>query len=207
MKKFSFLVIPFILLLGLFTAPVNAEVSDDVEKYEDEFSDLSQKEVNEKFEEINEKYDIEEEFSKRDQAFVKMYAEPINDESNNIKPMATESVSESKTKNGVTVKVNGTLDINNQGVINQSFGANLKTRTTKGASKVNSVKTEVEHNAYGIIGSGGIGKTYTGKLTNSGKNNDIDSSKNYQANAAYAVSTVTVTVNHGANKQFTVNYP
>lgn len=57
-----------------------------------------------------------------------------------ITSYASKTISGSKTSNGVTVKVSGTLKDDIQNIINQSFGAsNLKTSTTAGASKVSSI--------------------------------------------------------------------
>ncbi|WP_232713389.1 hypothetical protein [Bacillus xiapuensis] len=73
-------------------------------------------------------------------------------------------------KNSVTAKVSGIIKDDIQNVINQSFRASyLKTSTINNASKVASVQTTVYHNAYGLVGSGGIGKVYSGALSASGK--------------------------------------
>jgi|SRR5699024_7975933 len=208
-KKLSMLVVLFILTLGLVANTASAETADsstkDVDKYKDELANLSEEEVSEKFSEIDERYDMEEEFSKKDQAFIEMYAKPVEEDgSHNITPFKSENVSGSKTVNGITVKVNGTVNINVQGIINQSFGAsNLKTRTTAGGSKVKSVTTKVNHNAYGLVGSGGVGKVYSGSITGTGKNHTLNTTKKYTGNVAYGKTWTETTVNYNGGT-FTV---
>ena len=46
------------------------------------------------------------------------------------------------------------------------------------------------------MGSGGVGKVYSGSISKSGKNNTIDSWKRYTAVVAYASTWDTVTVNY-----------
>lgn len=213
-KKLLFLAMPFVLMLGLIsniTANAASNVSEEdyssqtveAEKkaYKEELSNLTQAEKVAYFERIDQEYNIGEEFSLKDQTFVEMYAKPVG----GMSLFATKSISGSKTANGVTVKVSGSLKDDIQNVINQSFGAsNLKTSTTAGASKVTSVKTVVYHNAYGLVGSGGIGKVYSGSISTSGKNTTLTATKKYTAVVAYASTWCTVTVNHTGGS-FTVN--
>lgn len=205
-KKTSMLVFSFIFFLGFLNSTVNAETinnTTETGKYKEELTDLTEEEVNERFSEIDKNYDLGEEFSKKDQAFIEMYAKPVN--SSGIELFKSKKVSSSRTVNGITVKVNGTINANVNGIINQSFGAsNLKTRTTAGSSKVNSVKTKVHHNAYGLVGSNGVGKVYTGSISASGKNNTINSTKKYTANVVYASTWVEATVKYKGGT-FTVN--
>lgn len=207
-KKISMFAVPFILVLGFVTNTASAEATtdtDDVEKYKDELADLTDEEVTEKFIEIDKKYDMEERFSDKDQAFVEMYAEPVEDDSDNITPFKSQNVSNYENVDGVQVEVAGTISDDIQNIANQSFSAsNLKTRTTSGASKVNSVTTKVHHQAYGLVGSGGVGKVYTGSITGTGKNHTINSTKSYTASVAYASTFVETTVNYDGGT-FTVN--
>ncbi|MBR7795124.1 hypothetical protein GT022_03570 [Agaribacter marinus] len=176
--------------------------SSEKEKYKKEMSNLTQEEIYENFIKIDQEYDIGEEFSLKDQAFIEMYAKPVD--SWEITPFKSKKISGSKSQNGVTVKVSGTIKDDIQNVINQSFGAsNLKTSTTKGASKVKSVKTTVHHTAYGLIGSGGVGKVYSGTLSTSGKNSTLTGTKRYTAVVAYASTWATATVKHSGGT-FTV---
>lgn len=172
--------------------------------YKKELSNLSPEEVASNFERIHNQYKMEEAFSLKDQAFVEMYAKKTSNPSD-VSLFASKSIYGSKTSNGVTVTVSGTIKDNIQNIINQSFGAsNLKTSTTAGASKVSSVKTVVYHDAYGVVGSGGVGKVYSGSISTSGKNTTLTSTKNYTAIVAYATTWCTVTVNHSGGT-FTVN--
>ncbi|OMI25666.1 hypothetical protein BTA31_17765 [Bacillus haynesii] len=215
-KKLLFLGMPLVLTLGFtFSNTTNAVSKDSKEDYssqtveeqkqayKEKMTNLSQEEIVSNFERIDREYNIGEEFSLKDQAFVEMYASPANPEDVNI--LATKYISGSKTSNGVTVKVSGNIKDDIQNLINQSFGAsNLKTSTTAGASKVTSVKTEVFHNAYGLVGSGGVGKVYSGSISTSGKNTTLSATKRYSAVVVYASTWCTVTVNHKGGT-FTVN--
>ncbi|MFJ7640729.1 hypothetical protein [Peribacillus sp. NPDC097225] len=216
MKKLLFLAMPFVLILG-FTFNITANASSNVseedylsqtvetekEAYKEELSNLTQEEIDAYFEKIDQEYNIGEEFSLKDQTFVEMYAKKANPSGMTL--FASKSISGSKTSNGVTVKVSGTIKDDIQNILNQSFSASsLKTSTTAGSSKVTSVKTVVYHNAYGLVGSGGVGKVYSGSLSTSGKNTTLTATKKYTAVVAYASTWCTVTVNHSGGT-FTIN--
>jgi len=198
---------PFIFVLGLtFNFEVNAAsdqitVEDQKQAYKEELANLTQDEVIANFERIDKEYAMEEPFSVKDQIFIEMYAKKPSA----MTLFASKSISGSNSSNGVTVKVSGTIKDDIQNVVNQSFSAsNLKTSTTAGASKVSSVKTVVYHNAYGLVGSGGVGKVYSGTLSTSGKNTTLTATKRYTAVVAYASTWCTVTVKHSGGT-FTVN--
>jgi len=207
LKKFLVLAMPFIFVLGLtFNFEVNAAsdqitLEDQKQAYKEELANLTQDEVIANFERINKQYAMEEPFSAKDQTFIEMYAKKPSA----MTLFASKSISGSNSSNGVTVKVSGTIKDDIQNVVNQSFSAsNLKTSTTAGASKVSSVKTVVYHNAYGLVGSGGVGKVYSGTLSTSGKNTTLTATKRYTAVVAYASTWCTVTVKHSGGT-FTVN--
>ncbi|WP_407545287.1 hypothetical protein [Priestia sp. HNGD-A6] len=207
LKKFLVLTMPFIFVLGLtFNFEVNAAsdqitAEDQKQAYKEELANLTQDEVIANFERIDEEYAMEEPFSVKDQTFIEMYAKKPSA----MTLFASKSISGSNSSNGVTVKVSGTIKDDIQNVVNQSFSAsNLKTSTTAGASKVSSVKTVVSHNAYGLVGSGGVGKVYSGTLSTSGKNTTLTATKRYTAVVAYASTWCTVTVKHSGGT-FTVN--
>jgi len=198
---------PFIFVLGLtFNFEVNAAsdqitVEDQKQAYKEELANLTQDEVIANFERIDKEYAMEEPFSVKDQIFIEMYAKKPSA----MTLFASKSISGSNSSNGVTVKVSGTIKDDIQNVVNQSFSAsNLKTSTTAGASKVSSVKTVVYHNAYGLVGSGGVGKVYSGTLSTSGKNTTLTATKRYTAVVAYASTWCTVIVKHSGGT-FTVN--
>jgi len=207
LKKFLVLAMPFIFVLGLtFNFEVNAAsdqitVEDQKQAYKEELANLTQDEVIANFERIDKEYAMEEPFSVKDQIFIEMYAKKPSA----MTLFASKSISGSNSSNGVTVKVSGTIKDDIQNVVNQSFSAsNLKTSTTAGASKVSSVKTVVYHNAYGLVGSGGVGKVYSGTLSTSGKNTTLTATKRYTAVVAYASTWCTVIVKHSGGT-FTVN--
>ena len=203
MKKWLVLTMPFVLLLGFtFNGTANASTKGSEEAYKKELSMLTEEEKISYFERIDQEYTIGEKFSLKDQTFVEMYAEKPN--TSGISLLASETISGSKTSNGVTVKVSGTIKDNIQNIINQIFTASNLKSTTAGASKVTSVKTVVYHNAYGLVGSDGIGKVYSGSLSTSGKNTTLSATKKYTGIVAYASTWCTVTVKHTGGT-FTIN--
>lgn len=165
-------------------------------------ANLSTEEIQANFTRIDEEYEIGEALSLKDQTFVEMYA---NSATPSIELFGSKKVSNSKTAKGITVKVSGTIKEDIQNFLNQSFGAKLKTSTTAGASKAKSVKTVVHHHAYGLVGSGGVGKVYSGTLSTSGKNTTLDATKKYTGVVAYATTWVEVTVVHNDGSKFTIN--
>ncbi|UTR16878.1 hypothetical protein MM221_10395 [Salipaludibacillus sp. LMS25] len=192
-----------VVILGLsFSSTSSADTFSEKEAYQKELSNLSAEEIRANFERIDEEYEIGEAFSVKDQTFIEMYASPVN--KGEFTTLASKKISASKTVNGIKVTVNGTIKDDIQNLVNQSFSGDLKTRTTKGASKVSSVKTTVHHTAYGLVGSGGIGKVYSGTISASGKNNNLNSKKRYSAIVAYASTWCTVTVEHSGGT-FTIN--
>lgn len=180
----------------------DTNTTEEEEKYKEELSNLTQEEITSNFERINQEYDIGEVFSPKDQTFVKMYAEPVN--SQEITTLGSTNIYGSETVNGITVEVSGTIGHDIQNIINHSFFGNLQTNTTAGSDQVSSVETVVQHEAYGLIGSDGIGKVYSGSISSSGANNTLNATENYSGIVAYAVTTATVTVNHSGGT-FTVN--
>ena len=213
MKKVFILMVPFVFVLGFLfnnTADASFGLSQDSrmienqkEMYKQELANLYFEEVISNFERIHNEYNIGEVFSLKDQVFVEMYAKKAN--SPGVSLFAVKSISGSRTVNGMTVKVNGEIKDDIQNLLAQSFGAsNLKTSTTAGASKVSSVETAVYHDAYGLVGSEGIGKVYSGSISTSGLNTTLTATKNYTGIVAYAVTWCTVTVNHSGGT-FTIN--
>ncbi|MDN3451801.1 hypothetical protein QMA09_16550 [Planococcus sp. APC 3906] len=214
-KKIFVLVMSFVLILGfVIDLKVDAAGTGEAKKhslnqssesdiYKEELANLTQEEISSNFKRIDTQYKIGEAFSLKDQTFVELYAKKATPEG--ITLFASKTISGSRTSNGITVTVNGTIKDDIQNIINHSFGAsNLKTSTTAGSSKVTSVKTVVYHNAYGLVGSGGVGKVYSGSISTSGKNTILTATKNYTAVVAYASTWCTVTVNHTGGT-FTVN--
>lgn len=173
----------------------DSDVKEEKEKYKKELSNLTKDEIISYFKKIDEEYEIGEAFSLKDQTFIEMYAKPVNH--SDIILNKSKSINKKRTVNGITITVKGTIYDDIQNFMNQSFGANnLKTRTTAGSSKVNSVTTRVYHNAYGLVGSNGVGKVYSGNIKATGKNNTINSRKRYTGIVAYASTWYEVTVKH-----------
>lgn len=171
--------------------------------YKKALVNLTQEQIISNLVRINKSYSVGEVLSQKDQTFVEMYATKVGN--GDVKVARTKSVSGSGKANGVTVKVSGNLKDNVQNIINHSFGAaKMKTNTIKGASKVTSVKTVVYHNAYGLVGSGGIAKVYSGTVSTKGKNTVLDAMKKYTGIVVYTYTWCTVTVDHTGGT-FTVN--
>lgn len=203
----------FISLLSFNVQTVNADsdfshsqeqmLEEQKQIYKNELKNLTLDEIIFNFERIQKEYKVGEVFSLKDQVFIEMYADKPN--SFGVTLYKAHSVFGTKTVNGITVKVEGTIKDDIQNLLKQSFGAyNLRTNTTAGANKVSSVKTVVHHDAYGLIGSSGIGKVYTGSISTSGLNTVFTATERYTGIVAYAATWCTVTVNHSGGT-FTIN--
>ncbi|KAA6452051.1 hypothetical protein [Bacillus swezeyi] len=89
-KKLLFLAKPLVLTLGFTfnntthaTSKVSIEdyssqtVEEEKQAYKEKLTNLTQEEIVSNFERIDREYNIGEEFSLKDQAFVEMYATPV----------------------------------------------------------------------------------------------------------------------------------
>jgi hypothetical protein len=185
-RKVSFLCFVFMAMIGATCNYLYAD-GKKIQRQNviiDKNNNLTSQEITQRFQIINEKYKIGEVFSAEDAAFVKKYAERPS--SLGVQSRKSVSLRFSKSNKKISFTVEGTLwtDI---GMINHSYGANFTTTVTKGTPT--SIKNSVTHTAYGIIGSRGIGKVYSGTLTttcNGGvKSCTIDEAERYTAVALY----------------------
>jgi len=93
--------------------PIESVNANEKAKYQDEFASLTEDEIVSNYERIDQQYDVGEELSLKDQTFIEMYAKkPASSE---MTLFASKYISESRTVDGVTVSVKGTIkhDINN----------------------------------------------------------------------------------------------
>jgi len=72
------------------------------------------------------------------------------------------------------------------------LGVSIRVGAT--SNRVTSVKPKINHDAYGVVGSGGIGKVYSGNMSGTGYS--LSGSKKYTGLVAYSATWVEVTVNH-----------
>jgi hypothetical protein len=135
-------------------------------------STLSNESIIKRFEEINRKYDVGELLSDEDAAFIKQYANYISsdyvtDNETMIQPMAMEYFYGKGSRNGISAAVLGTYNIN-MGAVNTDYTISMTTAISSGSPT--KITNKYEHAAYGIIGSGGIGKVYSTTDNNSCSN-------------------------------------
>lgn len=138
--------------------------------------DLSAEEIEKRYTEINEKYDLFEKVSEEDEEFLIAYQnifEPINNQNqyeqninarglNQNKPIKTVQ----KASMGVTARVSGSLRQKGGSAWNfkNSYGGSVYFNIVGGASKVRKVTGQIKHEAWGIIGEGGVAKVYDGQI-------------------------------------------
>lgn len=143
---------------------IKSELLCDEVSY-DKNKNLSDIEIFERLQEINNKYDLYESFSCEDSEFIIKYSDQIKN-MNQIQSRdlnQTFKLKEVKdSKHGVTAKMSGTVFQNTTGIhMENKFGGDIDVNIVGGASKVESVSIEIEHVAYGVVGSDGIiGKVY-----------------------------------------------
>lgn len=176
---------------------------------------LTPDQVSERFNEIDSKYKIGEQFSTEDADFVKTYANMYSSSSSEgrfspriglITDTAKWTFNKSKSSHGVSVHFYGSDGGHINGILPsaQSFWGDTTAKITSGSSKVKSIKTVVENTAYGFIGNSGtyIGMvnhtTLTSSSGNKAKSNYLDESRKYSALlVTYAHVNAYVTVNTG----------
>lgn len=204
-------------------APIELnEIEYDVNK------NLTEDQIQARFNEINSKYSVNEPFSPEDAEFVRAYAAPKTDSADtlnlndyNLQPLtkdlktdsikftldgnASESFSKSKTAYSTTVKFTGTV-YSNINILNHSYRGNLKAQITSGGSKVSKIKLTVTNVAYGVVGNSGtyIGIVYDGSASSSTttqKTWSMDKTVKYSAVGVvytYTNAYVTVTTSSGS---------
>ncbi|GAQ19556.1 hypothetical protein OPHB3_3525 [Oceanobacillus picturae] len=191
-KKFGLFVLILTVVLGFsLTTPVSA---NSVQL-------LSEEDIQQKLLDIADSYGLDEPLSKEDAEFVKTYAQPVEKPGDfSIMKKKTKKVSGKKSNSKIAATVSGSI-YHDIGVINNSFGGNIKTTVTKG--KPTKIKTKIRHVAYGLLGSGGtiVGKVQDKTLTStctSGKTCSNGKTHRYTATVAYATTYAEATVSYSS---------
>ncbi|ARI75628.1 hypothetical protein [Halobacillus mangrovi] len=143
---------------------------------------LSEREIQERFSEIDASYDLHEPFSPEDAEFIRAYATiPITsstpsymesldspDESFTFTGSNSKSFDRYKSSNGVSLNFYGRIysDIN---IFTHSYRGNVKSKIYRGSSKVREIKNVITNTAYGLVGSSGtyVGIVYKGSIVSS----------------------------------------
>ena len=214
----------WIFVIGFLITLPNSIVNAEEVKLESfpENDNLTNEQIQERFNAINSSYEIGQPFNESDTEFIKKYADPApasNNiiDNNLISPLsfqlkpgdeASKSFNVNKTnKNGIRVvfsgKVTGAI-----GVVNHKYGGNITATITSGQSKVSKMKVAVTHRAYGIVGSGGtyIGLVHESEIpaSKTGTTVSVDKVKYYGAvGVAYTQTSAYVDVSTtGSNQNF-----
>lgn len=200
MKK----VVLLFLVLALTILPVLSASAESVSEQ------LDAQAIAERFNEINMKYDIGEQFSEEDANFVRAYAIQVpQSQDSEISP---QDFWTGKNKwrlygigavgNSSTVETTGELDIN-IGVASADIIWNINARDIN-QKYHRSITNSLTVTAYGVVGSDGIGKTldrtYSYKNENSSWNKFVDSDYPLANVAYYRVSAKTTVEDPGMSK-------
>jgi hypothetical protein len=183
MKKTIWPIIAVFVMLVCFP-----EVNSSAESLQ---KDLTQEEIYQKLSEISD--DVGEELSFDDAEFVKLYAKTSNSP---IMPVKTATVSGSNSNSKISANLKGSVS-SNHGIVNNSFGGNVTTTVTKGTPT--KITTKIRHTAYGLVGSGGVGKVQDKTLTascNSGKSCTLKQTYPYTASVAYSTTNAEATISY-----------
>lgn len=200
--KFTKLLLGTTLALGIgvFTTTQPIEASANTET---QFKTKEQ--IDSKFLEIDSKYAIGEEMSAEDQEFVKKYADkPLLKIKGDQPQYGSASFTKYRTVAGIQARTWGTVS-SNHGVWSNDYGANMTTQTFSG--NANKIKNTVSHTAYGVVGSGGVGKVFSDSLSstcNNGSSCKLNEKQNYSASVAYSKTIASGTVYYPGGS-FTIN--
>lgn len=122
--------------------------------------ELSKEEIGEKFLEIDDKYDIGEEFDDDDAEFVAKYADENSTSDDSVKLQDHYNIAgEGKAPTGSEeAKVLGSYTYDSSHT-KGSYDISMTTKMSSGHA--DKIINKYTHTAYGVIGSGGIGKVYS----------------------------------------------
>ncbi|CQR45897.1 hypothetical protein BN1058_00138 [Paraliobacillus sp. PM-2] len=161
-------------------------------------SELTAREIQHRFDEINQKYEMGEEFDLEDAAFVKKYGDdhniPETIQEIEIPLLETKSFYETESYNSSDSfdgYLEGTIS-SEHGVFKNSYSIAI----TAGKLDTNDITPSkitayVTHTAYGTIGSGGIGIVYSKTLSDSVTNQNsifFSRSVEYRGSVAYSAT-------------------
>ncbi|MCZ8510820.1 hypothetical protein O9909_19045 [Clostridioides difficile] len=134
---------------------------------------LTKDEVVERFDKINETYEVGEAFSTEDAEFVLLYSNQGGIKANEIfsninsrydygKP---QSFSKQASKFGLDVKISGSVNFDLLGTIKNRYRYSGDYYSKCNNSHLGSINTKITCVAYGVIGQGGVGKVYDGSIS------------------------------------------
>lgn len=162
---------------------------------------LSTDEVQKRFLDISNKYEVNEPFSKEDAEFVVRYSDnkeeapepttiPMAQAINFYKGTSSKSFNKSKTSSGVKVNFSGKINshLNALSIGDQWYSGKTTAKINSGSSKVKKIKTIISQNTFGLIGNSGtrIGLVHSSSLTSTTSKkgatvNYLDQKKKYSA--------------------------
>lgn len=193
--KIRIIVLSFILAFSFCTLPALAIDSDELSFHQEEIKfdqnkNLTEEEVNERFQLINSTYDVGEPFNETDTEFVKLYPGIHNASSPNLR-VTEKGYDVFKTGSGVTVNLYGTMyaDIT---PLNGWYRSDASLNINNGYTNVTGLTLHITCEAYGLLGSSGtyVGIVYSGdkttKLTPGSKSYYVD--KRYEFNGIGIIS-------------------
>lgn len=128
---------------------------------------LTKSQIKQHLREINEKYEVGEEFSAEDAEFVKTYAS--SNSQSDIMLADESSFNKTKTLAKTTVRAKGSIYHN--GTISYSYGGTVKVTKISGKTP-QKIKVIIHCTSYGAVGTGGVGKIYDKKISASKENAD-----------------------------------
>lgn len=216
MKKIFFSsLLSLSIVFGLFLSSAAATSEQDKSVGEDTFSKenlLSQREIAERFAEIDQKYEVGEILEKEDEQFIKEYGNVESSKSSNkiqslgvIQPLAGYTFYGTGSNNNGTIKAAtlGEYDLN-KGTINHSYRINMSTKISQGSAE--KIMNSYTHSAYGLAGSGGLLKVY-GKSDSRTCTGNSCSSEFYDAYSgivAYYTTVVHATIYYSGGQNFVI---
>lgn len=134
---------------------------------------LSQDQIEKRYNEISEKYDLYELLSNEDSEFMIGYRDKIDLFNTQENTMLRAGINQNrniktvkKSQGGVTAQFSGSLFHKGGSAFgfSQYYGGNLYLKILGGASKVTSVKGIIYHEAWGIAGEQGVIKVYNDNI-------------------------------------------
>lgn len=156
-------------------------------------SEMTQKDISKRINDICNRYDLYEPMSPEDAEFIRTYAMPANEQPTR----ASKSFSWANNGGGTRVTANGTVYHN--GSLNYTWGMNMTVKTVNGATPQKMVAS-VTCTSFGVVGSDGFGKIYERTLRKTVNNTRTFT---YAPAASYSGVGVVYTVN--AQVDVTVN--
>ncbi len=195
-----------ILFFALVLTPLSVPVSAADQT-------LSEEAIQERFEQIGQSYDLYEPLNKEDAAFVKKYAKFHNNRDEVESQMTFEKEFSKQGKNteeSLWLWITGELYAEHDW-FNNVFGKRNYAYITWNDSDVNvsRLDLEINHQAFGVIGSGGIGKVYDGTLTSHCEGSEVkfcalDGMKDYVAYVIYSYTSASATATYNDGRTLTV---